>query len=152
MIFIVDLNRDLNQWLKSFDVNDLRHNYNGNAFDGRSMIFYRTEREKPLPIVGSPYWMAPECINGCSYDERVRCVCYHYRHYGLISFVRCTSRFWIQSRFFHFLSEYFVVLIFNFYFIEFHFSVLLQFAFQRKEWALFFQLLFMFILIDLQFF
>ena len=29
------------------------------------------EKDKPLPIVGSPYWMAPECINGNVYNEKV---------------------------------------------------------------------------------
>ncbi|XP_013872345.1 LIM domain kinase 1 [Austrofundulus limnaeus] len=31
----------------------------------------RTDRRKRYTVVGNPYWMAPEMINGKSYDERV---------------------------------------------------------------------------------
>ena len=31
----------------------------------------RERRRKRYTVVGSPYWMAPEMMNGHSYDERV---------------------------------------------------------------------------------
>jgi hypothetical protein len=34
------------------------------------LTFFRLD--KSLPIVGSPYWMAPECICGKKYNERVQ--------------------------------------------------------------------------------
>jgi len=34
----------------------------------------RNDSGKTLPVVGSPYWMAPECINGEKYNEKVRTI------------------------------------------------------------------------------
>jgi len=37
------------------------------------ILLYRHERQ--LTVVGSPYWMAPECIMGQPYYEKVLYIC-----------------------------------------------------------------------------
>lgn len=43
----------------------------GKTSTGRLTEFRRPDRRKRYTVVGNPYWMAPEMINGKSYDERV---------------------------------------------------------------------------------
>ena len=35
------------------------------------MLLFSNENGKQLPVVGSPWWMAPECIHGKRYSEKV---------------------------------------------------------------------------------
>ncbi|KAK0144459.1 LIM domain kinase 1 [Merluccius polli] len=43
----------------------------GKTSTGRLAEVRRPDRRKRYTVVGNPYWMAPEMINGKSYDERV---------------------------------------------------------------------------------
>jgi len=50
-------------------------------------------QEKQLTVVGSPYWMAPECIMGQPYCEKVSSICvYGYSSYPHLLLEQSVSR------------------------------------------------------------
>lgn len=40
-------------------------------YDNNKRASRRCERKKRYTVVGNPYWMAPEMMKGCKYDEKV---------------------------------------------------------------------------------